>query len=195
MTLFAEKEFEINLSCAQFKFERPHKKGALPIFLVITWIAFVQKSWNHSITNGTFFLAQLKQTNKHMIKNSTWHFRHILGPSFTQQNNFDYLNRFMKFCIPSRILLWTPVPQEHLTVLIIYPKFGQGDKSWFVPRCKSNSCRHHWIWSHIGLSIEIRKVTSVWGPARPAAKNPPQNFWSCQPVECGNCTQRDGGER
>ena len=103
-----------------------------------------------------------------MIKNSTWHFRHILGPSFTQQNNFDYLNRFMKFCIPSRILLWSPVPQEHLTVLIIYPKFGQGDKSWFVPRCKSNSCCHHWIWSHIGLSIEIRKVTSVWAPpARP----------------------------
>ena len=50
-----------------------------------------QICWNNSITDATF----LSCTSKDMVKRNIGQFKHILGPSFDQQDIFDQQNRFL----------------------------------------------------------------------------------------------------
>ena len=50
--------------------------------------------WNNSITNATF-LSCTAETRKDMVKKNIGQFKHILGPSFDQQDIFDQQNRFL----------------------------------------------------------------------------------------------------
>ena len=61
------------------------------------------------------------------------------------------------------ILLRSLVPQKHLAVL--WNKLWTRDESWFLSRCESNSCCHHWICIGDSKSFFNYKESSYIGDA------------------------------